>query len=118
VNFRGKTERLDRIIGKVVFENVNFRYELNKPVLYDINFDSEPGTVTAFAGPSGAGKSTTIGLIASFYFPTSGRVLIDSVDLAHVELDSYRMQLGVVLQETFLFDGTISRKRSFRSPRR
>jgi subfamily B ATP-binding cassette protein MsbA len=85
-------------------------------VLYDINFESEPGTVTAFVGPSGAGKSTTIGLIASFYVPTSGRVLVDSVDLAHVELDSYRRQLGVVLQETFLFDGTIRENVAFARP--
>src|SRR6202162_1917737 len=114
--FPGRTQRLDRISGKVVFENVNFAYEVNKPVLYDINFESEPGTVTAFVGPSGAGKSTTIGLIASFYLPTSGRVLVDSVDLAHVELDSYRRQLGVVLQETFLFDGTIRENVAFARP--
>jgi subfamily B ATP-binding cassette protein MsbA len=114
--FSGRTERLDRIVGKVAFENVNFAYEVNKPVLYDINFESEPGTVTAFVGPSGAGKSTTIGLIASFYVPTSGRVLVDSVDLAHVELDSYRRQLGVVLQETFLFDGTIRENVAFARP--
>jgi ABC-type multidrug transport system fused ATPase/permease subunit len=114
--FSGRTEQLDRIIGKVAFENVNFAYEVNKPVLYDINFESEPGTVTAFVGPSGAGKSTTIGLIASFYLPTSGRVLVDSVDLAHVELDSYRRQLGVVLQETFLFDGTIRENVAFARP--
>src|SRR6202048_2981254 len=73
-------------------------------------------TTAAFVGPSGAGKSTTIGLIASFYVPTSGRVLIDTVDLAHVELDSYRRQLGVVLQETFLFDGTIRENVAFARP--
>ena len=114
--FPGRTERLDRISGKVVFENVNFAYEINEPVLYDITFESEPGTVTALVGPSGAGKSTTIGLIASFYVPTSGRVLVDAVDLAHVELDSYRTQLGVVLQETFLFDGTIRENVAFARP--
>ncbi len=115
-DFSGRTERLDRIGGKVVFENVNFAYEIEKPVLYDINFESEPGTVTAIVGPSGAGKSTTIGLIASFYVPTSGRVLVDNVDLAHVDLDSYRRQLGVVLQETFLFDGTIRENVAFARP--
>jgi ABC-type multidrug transport system fused ATPase/permease subunit len=114
--FPGRTERLARISGKVAFENVNFAYETDKPVLYDITFESEPGTVTALVGPSGAGKSTTIGLIASFYIPTSGRVLIDTVDLAHVELDSYRTQLGVVLQETFLFDGTIRENVAFARP--
>jgi ABC-type multidrug transport system fused ATPase/permease subunit len=100
----------------VAFENVNFAYEINKPVLYDITFESEPGTVTALVGPSGAGKSTTIGLIASFYAPTNGRVLVDTVDLAHVELDSYRTQLGMVLQETFLFDGTIRENVAFARP--
>jgi subfamily B ATP-binding cassette protein MsbA len=114
--FPGRTERLARISGKVAFENVNFAYETDKPVLYDITFESEPGTVTALVGPSGAGKSTTIGLIASFYIPTSGRVLIDTVELAHVELDSYRTQLGVVLQETFLFDGTIRENVAFARP--
>jgi ABC-type multidrug transport system fused ATPase/permease subunit len=114
--FPGRTERLDRISGKVVFENVNFAYEIDKPVLYDISFEAEPGTVTALVGPSGAGKSTTIGLIASFYVPTSGRVLVDTVDLAHVELDSYRTQLGLVFQETFLFDGTIRENVAFARP--
>ena len=112
----GRTERLARINGKIVFENVNFAYEDNKPILYDISFESEPGTVTALVGPSGAGKSTTIGLIASFYAPTSGRVLVDTVDLAHVQLDSYRTQLGIVLQETFLFDGTIRENVAFARP--
>jgi ABC-type multidrug transport system fused ATPase/permease subunit len=112
----GRTERLVRISGKVVFENVNFAYETDKPVLFDITFESEPGTVTALVGPSGAGKSTTIGLIASFYTPTSGRVLVDTVDLAQMELDSYRTQIGVVLQETFLFDGTIRENVSFARP--
>jgi ABC-type multidrug transport system fused ATPase/permease subunit len=114
--FPGRTGRLNRIRGKVVFENVNFAYEINKPVLSGMSFESEPGTVTALVGPSGAGKSTTIGLIASFYIPTSGRVLVDGVDLAHVKLDSYRTQLGVVLQETFLFDGTIRENVAFARP--
>jgi ABC-type multidrug transport system fused ATPase/permease subunit len=114
--FPGRTKQLDRISGQVVFENVNFSYEISKPVLRDITFESEPGTVTALVGPSGAGKSTTIGLIASFYVPTSGRVLVDTVDLAQVKLDSYRTQLGVVLQETFLFDGTIRENVAFARP--
>ena len=76
----------------------------------------QPGTVTALVGPSGAGKSTIIGLIAAFYVPTTGRVLVDGVDLATVRLDSYRTQLGVVLQETFLFDGTIRENVAFSRP--
>jgi ABC-type multidrug transport system fused ATPase/permease subunit len=112
----GRTKKLDRIRGKVVFENVNFAYDAGKPVLFDISFESEPGTVTALVGPSGAGKSTVIGLIAAFYVPTSGRVLVDGIDLATVKLDSYRTQLGVVLQETFLFDGTIRENVAFSRP--
>jgi ABC-type multidrug transport system fused ATPase/permease subunit len=107
---------LDRINGQVVFEDVNFAYSSGKPVLHDVQFESRPGTVTALVGPSGAGKSTVIGLIAAFYVPTSGRVLIDGVDLAQVRLDSYRTQLGVVLQETFLFDGTIRENVAFSRP--
>ena len=108
--------RLDRVDGRVVFDNVNFAYEAGKQVLYDVSFESAPDTVTAFVGPSGAGKSTIIGLIAAFYVPTSGRVLVDGVDLARVKLDSYRTQLGVVLQETFLFDGSIRENVAFARP--
>jgi subfamily B ATP-binding cassette protein MsbA len=112
----GRTNRLERIRGQVVFEDVNFSYDSGKPVLFAVGFQSEPGTVTALVGPSGAGKSTVIGLIAAFYTPASGRVLVDGVDLATVRLDSYRTQLGVVLQETFLFDGTIRENVSFARP--
>jgi ABC-type multidrug transport system fused ATPase/permease subunit len=112
----GRTVRMDRIRGQVVFERVSFSYDSGKPVLFDINFQTEPGTVTALVGPSGAGKSTIIGLIAAFYTPTSGHVLVDAIDLAKVRLDSYRTQLGVVLQETFLFDGTIRENVSFARP--
>jgi len=112
----GRTVHMDRIRGRVAFESVNFAYDSGKPVLFDINFQSEPGTVTALVGPSGAGKSTIIGLIAAFYTPANGRVLVDGIDLAQVRLDSYRTQLGVVLQETFLFDGTIRENVSFVRP--
>jgi len=112
----GRTIRLERIRGNVAFENVGFAYDTGKQVLHEINFKSEPGTVTALVGPSGAGKSTIIGLIAAFYVPTSGRVLVEETDLAHVRLDSFRTQLGVVLQETFLFDGTIRENVAFARP--
>jgi len=108
--------RLDHIQGEVVFENVNFAYEAGKTVLNDISFNAAPGTVTALVGPSGAGKSTIIGLIAAFYTPSAGRVLVDGIDLAKVCLDSYRTRLGVVLQETFLFDGTIRENVAFSRP--
>ena len=111
-----RTIELHRVEGHVAFENVNFSYDTGKEVLHDVSFESQPGTVTAFVGPSGAGKSTIIGLISAFYIPTAGRVLVDGVDLAKVRLDSYRTQLGVVLQETFLFDGTIRENVAFARP--
>src|SRR6202022_37295 len=111
-----RTVSLDRITGYVAMEDVSFAYDTRKEVLHDVGFQSEPGTVTALVGPSGAGKSTIIGLIAGFYVPKSGRVLVDGVDLATVKLNSYRTQLGVVLQETFLFDGTIRENVAFARP--
>ncbi|HEY4977582.1 MAG TPA: ABC transporter ATP-binding protein [Candidatus Acidoferrum sp.] len=102
-----RTVKLERIDGRVSFEDVHFSYEANKEVLHGISFQSAPGTVTALVGPSGSGKSTIIGLLSAFYTPTTGRVMVDDVDLSKVLLSSYRTQLGVVLQETFLFDGSI-----------
>jgi ABC-type multidrug transport system fused ATPase/permease subunit len=112
----GRTVTLDRVNGLVEMESVSFAYDTRKEVLHEVSFRSEPGTVTALVGPSGAGKSTIIGLIAAFYAPSSGRVLVDSVDLSTVKLNSYRTQLGVVLQETFLFDGTIRENVAFARP--
>ncbi len=112
----GRTQTLDRVNGLVEMENVSFAYDTRKEVLHEVSFRSEPGTVTALVGPSGAGKSTIIGLIAAFYVPSGGRVLVDGVDLSTVKLDSYRTQLGVVLQETFLFDGTIRENVAFARP--
>jgi len=112
----GRVVKLPRVSGQVVMEDVNFAYDSRKEVLHDINFRADPGTVTALVGPSGAGKSTIIGLIAAFYVPSSGRVLVDGIDLSTVKLDSYRTQLGVVLQETFLFDGTIRENVAFARP--
>jgi len=112
----GRKVRLPRISGQVVMEDVSFAYDTRKEVLHDIDFRAEPGTVTALVGPSGAGKSTIIGLIAAFYVPSKGRVLVDGVDLSTVKLESYRTQLGVVLQETFLFDGTIRENVAFARP--
>jgi ABC-type multidrug transport system fused ATPase/permease subunit len=111
-----RTASMERINGHIVLENVSFSYETSKEVLHEVGFESKPGTVTALVGPSGAGKSTIIGLIAAFYVPSSGRVLVDGIDLTTVKLDSYRTQLGVVLQETFLFDGTIRENVAFARP--
>src|SRR6266481_2927547 len=112
----GRNKTIGRLTGEVIFENVDFSYEPGKLILFDINFVSLPGTVTALVGPSGAGKSTIIGLIAAFYKPERGRVLVDEIDLATVKLSSYRTQLGVVLQDTFLFDGSIRENVAFARP--
>jgi subfamily B ATP-binding cassette protein MsbA len=111
-----RTVTLPDIVGELAFENVSFAYEPGKPVLQDVSFLSQPGTVTALVGSSGSGKSTIIGLVAAFHVPLSGRVLVDHVDLSTVRLDSYRTRLGVVLQESFLFDGTIRENVAFSRP--
>jgi ABC-type multidrug transport system fused ATPase/permease subunit len=107
---------LGEIVGKVEFEHVTFSYDGTHDVLRDISFRSEPGTVTALVGSSGSGKSTTIGLISAFYVPSTGTVRVDGVDLSTVRLDSFRTRLGVVLQESFLFDGNIRANVSFSRP--
>ncbi len=111
-----RTVMLPAIEGNIDFENVSFSYDGARTVLNDISFQASPGTVTALVGSSGSGKSTTIGLISAFYVPTQGSVLVDGIDLSTVRLDSYRTQLGVVLQETFLFDGTIRENVAFSRP--
>jgi subfamily B ATP-binding cassette protein MsbA len=112
----GRTVQMPPIQGTVRFENVEFAYEPEKPVLHGIDFQADSGTVTAFVGSSGSGKSTIISLICAFHTPSHGRVLVDAVDLAHVNLDTYRSQLGVVLQDSFLFDGTIRENILFSRP--
>jgi len=107
---------LPEIKGDVDFRNVSFSYDGARTVLNDISFHAGPDTVTALVGSSGSGKSTTIGLISAFYVPAHGAVLVDGIDLSTVRLDSYRTQLGVVLQESFLFDGTIRENVAFSRP--
>jgi ABC-type multidrug transport system fused ATPase/permease subunit len=107
---------LPEIDGHVRFDHVSFAYEPGKPVLHDISFDARPGTVTALVGSSGSGKSTIIGLITAFHSPGVGKVLVDGFDLSTVALASYRLQLGVVLQDSFLFDGTIRENVAFSRP--
>jgi subfamily B ATP-binding cassette protein MsbA len=111
-----RTQTIPTIRGDVEFQDVTFSYDTGKQVLHGISFQASPGSVTALVGPSGAGKSTIIGLISSFYTPASGMVLVDGMDLSTVKLSSYRSQLGVVLQETFLFDGTIRENVAFSRP--
>jgi subfamily B ATP-binding cassette protein MsbA len=111
-----RTFVLPEIVGDIDFEDVSFSYDGARMVLNDVSFHSSPGTVTALVGSSGSGKSTTIGLISAFYVPTKGKILVDGIDLSTVRLDSYRTQLGVVLQESFLFDGTIRENVAFSRP--
>jgi subfamily B ATP-binding cassette protein MsbA len=112
----GRTIALGTLEGDVSFRDVNFAYETDKPVLHDISFEARPGTVTALVGSSGSGKSTIISLVCAFHTAQSGEVAVDGNDLAHVRLSTYRQQLGVVLQETFLFDGTIRENVLFSRP--
>ena len=112
----GRTVKLGTIRGEVEFDNVGFSYDEGKQVLFDVSFASAPGTVTALVGPSGSGKSTIISLIAAFHVPTKGTIRVDGVDLSTVRLDTYRTQLGVVLQDTFLFDGSIEENIAFARP--
>lgn len=112
----GRTVALGPVRGDIVFDDVRFSYGPEKTVLHGISFESKPGTVTALVGSSGSGKSTIISLVCAFHKPDTGRVLVDGVDLAQVKLASYRSQLGVVLQESFLFDGTIRENVAFSHP--
>jgi ABC-type multidrug transport system fused ATPase/permease subunit len=111
-----RTTGLAPVRGEVAFEDVTFGYREGEPVLRGVSLTAAPGSVSALVGPSGAGKSTIIGLVCAFHTPTSGIVRVDGVDLATVRLDSYRGHLGVVLQETFLFDGTIRENVAFARP--
>jgi subfamily B ATP-binding cassette protein MsbA len=111
-----RTVELPDLQGRIIFDHVSFSYDGNRIVLHDVSFQAEPGTVTALVGSSGSGKSTTIGLISAFYVPSAGTISVDGVDLSTVRLDSYRTRLGVVLQESFLFDGTIRENVAFSKP--
>jgi ABC-type multidrug transport system fused ATPase/permease subunit len=111
-----RTVALGTIRGEVDFSDVGFSYEPGKQILFDVNFRAKPGTVTALVGPSGSGKSTIISLVAAFHTPDAGVISVDGVDLSTVRLDTYRTQLGVVLQDTFLFDGSIEENVAFARP--
>ncbi len=111
-----RVHTLGPVQGSVRFKGVSFRYAAAKPVLHDIGFDAEPGTVTALVGASGSGKSTIISLICGFYNAADGEILIDGVDLSTIKLNSYRKQLGLVLQDTFLFAGSIRENVMFSRP--
>jgi len=104
------------IRGHVEFRDVRFAYEKGKTVLHGISFDAPPGTVTALVGSSGSGKSTIIGMVCAFNKPDEGSILVDGRDLSSLQLEGYRSSLGVVLQESFLFEGTILENLAFARP--
>lgn len=111
-----RTIEMPPVNGHVKFEDVYFQYDEDKAVLKGINFEADPGTVIALVGSSGSGKSTLAGLAATFLEPDEGRVFVDGIDLREVKLASYRDQLGLVLQDDFLFDGTIRDNLLFARP--
>lgn len=102
--------------GDVVFKDVHFEYEQGKPVLHGVSFHARAGTTTALVGPSGSGKSTLIGLVMAFARPKSGSITVDGRELSDLKLREYRRQLGVVMQDNFLFDGTIRDNIAFSKP--
>ena len=112
----GRAVKMPPIQGTVQFDDVEFAYDPEKPVLHGIGFLARPGSVTALVGSSGSGKSTIISLLCAFHTPLKGRVLVDDIDLAQVDLNTFRSQLGVVLQDSFLFDGTIRENIMFSRP--
>ena len=111
-----RTIKLNRVEGNVSFKNISFSYDDKTEVLHDISFEAPKGSVTALVGSSGSGKSTIAGLATAFLNPNSGQVLIDGVDLSKVNLKSFRSQLGVVLQDDFLYEGTIRENILFPRP--
>ena len=111
-----RTNYLNEIKGDIVFNNVSFSYEENKEVLHNISFEAPSGSVTALVGSSGSGKSTIASLAATFLNPTKGDVTLDGIDLSEVNLSSFRSHLGVVLQDDFLYSGTIRENILFPRP--
>jgi ABC-type multidrug transport system fused ATPase/permease subunit len=107
---------LTDVAGRVTFEDVWFEYNEGVPVIKGVSFDARAGSTTALVGSSGSGKSTLISLVMAFNRPTRGRVLIDGQDLEEIQLSSYRGQLGIVLQENFLFDGSIADNIRYANP--
>lgn len=111
-----RTLTLDEIKGDITFDKVSFAYEEGKEVVREISFEAPSGSVTALVGTSGSGKTTIAGLAATFLTPDSGMITLDGHDLATVTLESFRSKLGVVLQDDFLFEGTIRENILFPRP--
>ena len=116
-NLKIRTISLDKIKGNITFNNISFSYDDTTEVLRNISFKAPQGSVTALVGSSGSGKSTIAGLVTAFLNPNSGQVLIDEIDLSKVDLKSFRSQLGVVLQDDFLYEGTIRENILFPRPK-
>ncbi len=112
----GTLEAVPDILGEVRFHNMTFGYDAHKPVLKDINLHVKPGEMIGLVGHSGAGKSTLINLICRFYTPDSGRLEIDGIDITKINLKDFRQQIGVVLQEPYLFSGTIAENIAYAHP--
>ncbi|MDB2456619.1 ABC transporter ATP-binding protein/permease [Flavobacteriaceae bacterium] len=115
-NTEERTQKLDQINGSVSFKDITFSYDGAVDVLHKVSFEAPCGSVTALVGSSGSGKTTIAGLATAFLNPTSGQVLVDGVDLSKVDLKSFRSQLGVVLQDDFLYEGTIRENILFPRP--
>lgn len=108
--------KIEKLNGNIRFENVSFSYDDKTDVIHDISFEADPGAVIALVGSSGSGKTTIAGLVSAFLNPKSGKVLVDGIDLSKIDLHSYRSQLGVVLQDDFLYEGTIRENILFPRP--
>src|SRR5436189_5515013 len=112
----GRRKPVDGIKGDIRFEEVWFEYDAGQPVLRGVSFEAKAGTTTALVGSSGSGKSTLISLVMAFNRPLKGRILVDGKDLNDIPLRDYREQLASVLQENFLFDGTIADNIGYAKP--
>ncbi|MCB0015927.1 MAG: ABC transporter ATP-binding protein, partial [Anaerolineales bacterium] len=107
---------LRRADGAVAFEHVDFAYREERQILSNITFQAEPGQTIALIGPTGSGKSTVTNLMPRFYDPTAGRILVDGVDIREVQLQSLRQQIGIVLQDPFLFSQTVAENIAYGRP--
>src|SRR5690606_5183625 len=105
------------IVGSVSFKDVRFGYDKSNPVINGVTFDVKAGEMIGLVGHSGAGKSTTINLVSRFYEPDQGEILIDGIDYRELDLRGYRNQIGIVLQEPFLFAGTIAENIKYGNPK-
>ncbi|MCG9894617.1 MAG: ABC transporter ATP-binding protein/permease [Fimbriimonadaceae bacterium] len=112
----GGSQKLHDVKGRITFDEVRFGYDPSNPIIKSMSFDVQPGEMIGLVGHSGSGKSTTINLVSRFYEPNKGRILVDGVDIKDLSLQEYREQIGIVLQDPFLFHGTIAENISYGKP--